>query len=70
MNFYAYIPREDGSKPVGSFDQMLITDLKTVKGAMQRIRRHPHWAHKPFVIQTFTNLYDEKTFRTVYTERF
>ncbi len=69
MNLFAYIPREDGTPPLGTFDNWIIRDLKTVKGAVARIRKNPRWAHKPFVIQTFTNLYDDKTFKTVYTNK-
>lgn len=67
LNLYAYIPNEDGRPPLGSEGNWIIRDLKTVKGAIRRIRTNPNWANTPFVIQTFTNFYDDRTFKTVYT---
>jgi len=69
LNLYAYIPKEDGSAPLGSEGQWIIRDLKTVKGAIRRIRTNPKWAKTPFVVQVFTDIYKPETYRTVYTNR-
>jgi hypothetical protein len=66
MQLYAYIPRPDGSQPVGSDDQWIIRDLKTVKGAIKRIKCVPRWKNKPFRLYMYTNLYDDKTHTLVY----
>lgn len=37
--YHAYKPREDESRPVGTFDQMVMRDLKTDRGAIRRAKR-------------------------------
>lgn len=66
MNYFAYIPRIDGTQPTGSFDQMFIRDLKTLKGVIKRIKSIPRWNNKPFIVQTYTHVYKPETYKTVY----
>lgn len=61
MQFYAFIPREDGSAPCGTEGQRIIKDLKTVKGAVNRLKGFSTWNSKPFKLFTFSNLYDDST---------
>lgn len=67
MNFYAYIPTATGQQPLGTFDQRLIKDLKTTRGAINRLKSVERWNKSAFVLQTYTHIYDESTYRTVYT---
>lgn len=58
MQFYAYIPREDGSVPVGTEKQYLF-ELKTIAGAIRRCTRVMGGT---FVLLSYRNFYDNKTF--------
>ena len=66
MQFYAYIPSPDGIEPMGTANRAIIRDLKTVKGAINRLKRFPRWNSKPFLVFTFSNFYDQSTFKQVY----
>lgn len=63
MNFIAFIPKEDGTQPVGSDKQTIIRDLKTVRGAVARAKAS---LGQSFVLYSYLNLYDEKTWKQVY----
>ena len=67
MQFYAFIPRADGSAPCGTQNQIIIRDLKTVRGAIKRLNNFSTWKGKPFKLFTFSNLYDDNTHKLVYT---
>lgn len=69
MNFYAYIPRPDGSAPLGTGDRFIIRDLKTIGGVVKRLKGIDRWNQSGFIVQTFTNFYDDKTFKTVFTHK-
>lgn len=69
MNMYAYIPTKDGIEPCGSENKFIIRDLKTIQGAINRLRKFPKWNSSAFVLQTYTRFYDETTFKTVYTHK-
>ena len=63
MKFYAYIPRLDGSEPCGTINACLI-ELKTVKGVVkQAVRR---LGTNKIIVKSYTNLYDDSTFKIVY----
>lgn len=64
MNYYAYVPTSEGKEPIGTGNRMIM-HLKTLRGAVNRAKKV--WGEKSFVVKTFTNFYDEKTFKTVYT---
>jgi len=61
MKFYAYIPKEDGSAPMGTANKLLF-ELKTHKGA---IRRAGRLLGNPFCVFTYRNFYDSKTFKDI-----
>ena len=64
MAFYAYLgDAELGSEQVGSSGRMIIPDLKTASGAIRRCNKY--WAGKEFRVYSYTNFYDESTFRRV-----
>lgn len=64
MGFYAYLGNAElGSEPLGSFDRMVITDLKTKQGALRRCNKY--WVGKEFRIYSYTDFYDESTYRRV-----
>lgn len=63
MNFYAYIPREDGSEPVGSDNRLIIRDLKTIRGVKKQCSKI--FKNKKYRLFTFSNFYDESTFREI-----
>ena len=59
--FYAYVPREDGTEPLGTANRLIIRNLKTARGAEKRAKTA--FGEKKFRLFTFTNFYDNKTFR-------
>jgi len=63
MKFYAYkwdVPL--GTEPLGT-DGKLLFELKTVRGAMNRCKRYLKTSD--FRLYTYTNFYDDKTFKQV-----
>ena len=64
MQYYAYIPREDGTEPMGTENRLIIKDLKTSRGALRRCLRA--FGDKPFNLYTFTNFYSDATFTLIY----
>lgn len=67
MNFLAYRPDKNGNEPMGTADKCLWLDrhsdgLKTTKGAIKRARR---LIGTPFKLFSFTNIYDEKTYKKI-----
>jgi len=72
MNFYSYTtetPNTPGlaDEPLGSGGRSIVRDLKTVRGAVNRMKQT--WPDKSFKVFSFTNFYDDKTFRLVHTHR-
>ena len=72
MEFYCYItktPEAPGLSDalVAGDGRTIHRDLKTVRGVVNRMRRL--WPGKSFKVFSFTNFYDNKTFRHVHTER-
>ena len=64
MGFYAYLGNAElGSEPLGSFGRMVIADLKTARGAIRRCNKY--WAGKEFRVYSYTDFYDDNTFRRV-----
>lgn len=68
MNCYVKFIDAKGNGRLGSEWQRLITDLKTVGGVKNRVLKgvKPHGATKA-EIYSYTNVYDEKTYRLVDT---
>ena len=72
MNFYSYTtetPNTPGlaDEPLGSGMRSIDRDLKTVLGAVNRMKRLS--PGKSFKVFSFSNFYDDKTFRLVHTHR-
>jgi hypothetical protein len=72
MQFYSYVtetPDAPGQtdEPVGSGGRVIDRDLRTVRGVVRRLEKA--WPGRSFKVFTFTNLYDDKTFRLVHTHR-
>ena len=63
LNFYGYPGHAPlGKEPVGGDSKCIWRDLKTVRGA----RRRAHWTFGGnYRLYTFTNFYDNSTFREV-----
>ena len=65
MGFYAYLgDYEFGTEPLGTGNKMIIPDLKTARGAIRRCNKY--WKGKVFRVYSFTDFYDESTYRRVY----
>ena len=67
MGFYAYLtdtPDTPGmsDEPLGTSRRFIWRDLKTKRGAMNRLRGVTGWK-----LFTFTNVYNNRTFRLVAT---
>jgi hypothetical protein len=66
MKFYSYKGNEPlENAPVGTFGQR-IDELKTISGIIGRIKQNG-W--KTFEIYAYTNFYDNKTFKHVYSQK-
>lgn len=69
MNLFAYIPDANGNETLGTENKMFIRDLKTVKGAIRRLKTFPKWNTKGFVLQTYTCAVNAETYKTIYTHK-
>lgn len=58
MKFYAYIPDKNDNEPLGTEGKLLF-ELKTINGAIKRCEKYL----KVYRLYTYTNFYDDKTFR-------
>lgn len=59
MNFYAYIPREDGTEPCGTANRFMSSnEYKTLKSFI----RFRLGNNSKFRIYSFINFYDESSF--------
>ena len=72
MNFYSYVtetPNTPGlaDEPLDSGMRSIDRDLKTVRGAVNRMKRLS--PGKSFKVFSFSNFFDDKTFRLVHTHR-
>lgn len=73
MQFYSYVtttpdaPGWTDDTRCGTEGKSLDRDLKTVRGVVRRLQRA--WPGKSFKVISFTNLYDERTYRLVHTHR-
>jgi hypothetical protein len=70
MEFYVYVTENPYSpnwidEPVGGDGRTIIRDLKTLRGVVNRMKKS--WPRKSFKVFTFTNFYDQKTFRHQHT---
>ena len=70
MKFYVYTPDENcnypdalKNEPVGTFGKMMF-ELKTTNGAINRCNKG--FGSQPFLLYSYTNFYDNKTFKLVY----
>ena len=68
MNFYGYVGTEPLGKENLGTDAKWLFKLKTANGAIQRMVRHVDTAFekKPFMLYTYTNVYDNSTYTLVY----
>lgn len=64
MNFYAFIPREDGKSPLGTGGRTIIRDFKLERNAKKRARIA--LGTDKFVMFRYTEFYNNKTFKLVY----
>jgi hypothetical protein len=70
MNFYSYTTKTPDAphqtdEPFGSGGRSIVRDLKTLRGVVNRMKQT--WPDKSFKVFSFTNFYDDKTFRLVHT---
>ncbi len=64
IKFYAYLGNEEfGEESLRSGRIMIIDDLKTARGAISRCNKY--WKGKVFRVYSFTDFYDESTYRRV-----
>lgn len=71
--FYCYIERDDGTEPMGTSNTFLVSDLKTLKGVINRLKRftpvrYAMRQRKTLVIKQYTNIFDDSTFKEVHRE--
>lgn len=69
MKIYAYIPREDGTTPVGTIGVCLFerkTEAGAIRTARDRLQHEIGYKERGIVVQSYTNLYNDDTFRTIY----
>lgn len=65
--YYAYKgDAELGSEPCGTEGRHVWEDLKTTKGAVRRMQGL--YGNKSFKIYSFTDFYDNKTFKLIYKQ--
>jgi hypothetical protein len=72
MQFYSYVTETPNTscptdEPLGSGGRSIDRDLKTVRGVVNRMKQT--WPDKSFKVFSFTNFFDDKTFRLVHTHR-
>lgn len=60
--YYAYVPREDGTEPLGTFGRIIRYDLKTDRGAIRAAVKAIGAGAR---VYRFTSLYNESTFRRI-----
>lgn len=60
------MPPGQTDEPIGSDGRSIDRDLKTVRGVVRRLQKA--WPGKSFKVFTFTNFYNEASFRLVHTE--
>jgi uncharacterized protein YukE len=70
--FYSYLtttPDAPGmtDEPVGSGGRSIDRDLKTLRGVVNRLKKA--WPGKSFKVFSFTNFYDDQTFRLVHVRK-
>lgn len=63
MGYYAYIPTKDGKEPLGTENRLIIRDLKTVRGVINRCKTA--FKDKTFKLYSFTNFYDGSTYKEI-----
>lgn len=64
MNFYAFIPREDGTAPLGTGNQTIIRDFKLQRNAIKTAIRR--LGTSEIVVYSYTNFYDNSTFKLIW----
>ncbi len=72
MQFYSYVTDEPHApgmldEPVGTDGRFIDRDLKSVRGVVARIKKAR--PGKSFKVFSFTNFYDDKTFRLVHVHQ-
>lgn len=72
MQYYSFVsenPYVEGmiDEPVGSGGRSIDRDLRTLRGVVNRLKKA--WPGKSFKVFSFTNFYDNNTFRLVHTHR-
>jgi hypothetical protein len=66
MNYFLCLGDvEIGGTPLGTDGKLIIRDLKTLRGVINRGKRA--WPGKTFTVWSFRNFYREDTFRKVHT---
>ena len=70
MQFYSYTtdtPYIEGmaDEPVGTLDRRIDCDLRTIRGVVNRLKKV--WPGRSFKVFAFSNFYDDRTFRQVFT---
>ena len=70
--FYSYLTTTPDAlgmtdEPVGSGGRSIDRDLKTLRGVVNRLKKA--WPGKSFKVFSFTNFYDDQTFRLVHVRR-
>ena len=72
MQYFSYITNNPDApgmtdEGLGTEGKSIDRDLKTLRGVRNRLRKV--WGGKSYKIFTFTNFYDNSTFRLVHVER-
>lgn len=67
LKLYCYKGNYDlGCEPLGTEGRHIFNDLQTIRGAKNRLIKWYNYNH--FRIYTYSNFYDDKTFRLIYEQ--
>lgn len=64
MDYYAFIPQENGRAPLGSANQTILRNFVMKRNAIKQAKIR--LGNEKIVVMSFTNFYDDKTFRLVH----
>ena len=71
MRFYSYVTEDPkapnlSDDPIGTMGKTIDRDLRTLRGVVKRCRKA--WPGRCFKVFSFTNVYDDNTFKLLHIE--
>lgn len=64
MNYFAFIPRDNGTAPMGTAGSVILREYKTQGGAIRAAKRR--LGNELVAVFSYTNFYDNGTFKQVF----